>query len=66
MCVRVHPRVTHMLCALYPAAQLGLHVENPYIQGLGLLGLLSWSALWVVVARRLGRSGQLTGDNDVY
>ena len=53
------------MCAI-PVAQLGLHVENPYIRGLGILGLLSWSALWVVVARRLGRSGQLTGDNDVY
>lgn len=49
-----------------PAAQLGLHVEIPFVRGLGLIGLVGWSALWVLVARRLGRSGQLTGDNDVY
>jgi len=49
-----------------PLGQLGLHVEIPIVRGLGLVGLLSWSAFWIVVARRLGKAGQLQGDNDVY
>ena len=48
------------------AAQLGLQVDSPLAREIAGVGLIAWSVLWVVVARRLGRSGQLRGDNDLY
>ena len=48
------------------AAQVGLQVESPIVRGLGLIGLVGWGAMWITIARRLGRAGQLKGDNDVY
>lgn len=49
-----------------PLAQLGLQVDSPLAREIAGVGLIAWSVLWVVVARRLGRSGQLRGDNDLY
>jgi photosystem II protein len=49
-----------------PAGQLGLQMESPLVRGGSLVLLLTWSAFWFLVARRLGTEGQLKGDTEIY
>jgi hypothetical protein len=48
------------------AGQLGLQMESPLVRGGSLVLLLTWSAFWFLVARRLGTEGQLKGDTEIY